>query len=90
VIRGGEVEACPGFVFNGSVGVELGAVVGGDGFDFGSLALNERDDLSIELIGGARAQLSDDEVLGFAFDQGDDAVPVMSAHDGVGLPMAES
>ena len=86
----GEVEARAGFVFDSGVGVEFGAVVGGYGFDCGLLALDERNDLSIELIGGTRAQLSDDDVFGLTFDQSDDAVPVMSAHDSVRFPMAEA
>ena len=90
MVRGREVEARAGFVFDGGVGVELGPVVGGDSSDFRSFALDEGDDLSIELVGGARAQLADDDVLGFTFDEGDDAVPVMSAHDSVRFPMAEA
>ena len=90
MIWGSEVEARTDFVFDSGVGVELGAVIGGDGFDRGPLALDERNDLPIELIGGTRAQLSDDDVFGLTLNQGDDAVPVMGAHDGVRLPMAEA
>lgn len=83
MVWSGEVEARTGFLFDGGVGVELCAVVCGDGSDCGSFALDESDDRSIELGGGARTQLSDDDVLGLSLDQGDDAVPVVGTHNGV-------
>lgn len=90
MVWGGELETRSGFVLDGGVRVEFGAVVGGDGSGGGLFALDERDDLSVEFVGGARSQLSDDDVLGLSFDQGNDAVTVMGAHDGVRFPMAEA
>ena len=90
MVWGGEVDARTGLVFDSGVGVEFGAFVGGDGFDRVPLSLDERDNFSIELVGSARAQLADNDVFGHTFDQGDDAVPAMSAHDGVRFPMAEA
>src|SRR5262245_19590796 len=37
----------------------------------------------------ASGQLFDDDVAGFALDQGEGAVSHVGAHDGVGFPMAE-
>ena len=85
-----EIEAHTGFVLDSVISVELGSVVGGDCPESVPIAFDERNDLSIELSGGARAELSDDDVLRFTLDQGDDAVTVVSAHDGIGFPMAEA
>lgn len=50
-----EVEDSAGALFDVAVAVEFGAVIGGDGFDFSNLAVNQLDDSAIEFGGCKRA-----------------------------------
>lgn len=86
----GEVESDTGLVFDMLIGMELGAVVGGNCCEGALLATDKLNDFLIELGGGPGSELPDEEVFGFSFDDGDDAVVIVGAKDGVDFPMAEA
>ncbi len=89
VMGRGEIELQTDGVLDCGIAMELGAVVGGDGAEVLGVALGQANGAVVELLCGARLELADQDVTGFALDQADDAVLVAVAHDGVDLPMAE-
>ena len=84
-----EVEAGIGVTLDVGVAVEFGAVVGGDSADGAGLALDQLRGPAAELLGGACIELTDLEVSGLAFHEGDDAGLAVAEH-GVGLPVANA
>ena len=84
----GEVEFHARLLFDVGIGVELGAIVGGDGFK-GQLALfDEMKNSSVGLLCGSGFQFADEHIARLAFDEGHDAVFITPAHDGIDLPVA--
>ncbi len=88
-MRCGEVEADAGGFFDVLVAMEFGAVIGSDCFDVVTEGIDERYHAPIESFFGSVLELADDEVAGFAFDQGNDAVLGAVAHDGIDFPVAD-
>ncbi len=85
----GEVEAGVGGALDVGVAVEFGAVVGGDGAYGVGLAQDQLDGASAELLGGPRVELSDLDVSGFSFDEGDDAGLAVAEHS-IGFPVSDA
>ena len=88
-MRGCEEEADAGGALELSVIVELGAVVGGDGFEQRWVAAHEPQSPSIGVLFGSGSELADEDVAGFALDEGQEAVLIAGADDGVDLPVAD-
>ena len=69
--------------------VELGAVVGGDGFESLRMAAHETHRAAIGVFLRSGSELADHDVAGFAVDDGDEAVVITLADDGVDLPVTD-
>ena len=85
----GEVEAGIGDALDVGVAVEFGSVVCGDGVYGAGLAVDELESPSAELVGRSRVELSDLDVPGLSFHEGDDARPAVAEHC-VGLPVSDA
>lgn len=87
MIRGSEIALDAGKVFDGLVIVELGAVVERDGVEAGF----ELSDGGSHRAGGfghvACFEFLDDEETGDTLDEGEDAVTLVGAHDGIAFPV---
>ena len=73
-MRCSEVEAGAGGFFDVLVAMEFGAVIGSDRFDAVTESIDKRYHAAIECFLGAVLELADDEVAGFALDEGHNAV----------------
>ena len=89
VVRSGEVEGHLSRTLNGSVVMELGAIVGGDGLEVLGVLPDESDSACTGLLLRPRPELTDEQVATLALDQAHDAMLAAGAHDGVDFPMAE-
>jgi len=69
--------------------VELGAIVSGDGFESLRMAAHETDGALIRVFLGTSSELADHDVAGLALDDGDEAVVIPLANDGIDLPVAD-
>lgn len=83
-----EVEFDASGVFDGCVIVELGTVICSNGSYPALLSADQLNHSAVEFSGGTCLELADDEVLSFTLHEGDDAVLVVAAHDGVDFPVA--
>jgi len=88
-MRGREEEANACGTLELSVVVELGAVVCGDSYEALRVPTHEAQSPSIGVLLGSRSELADEDVTGFAFDDGHEAVVIALADDGVDLPVAD-
>lgn len=86
VVRSGEIEGDAGGFFNLVIGMELGAVVGGDGLESPGVLHNKSDGPLIQFFFGAGLELPDQHEACAALDQRNDTVQGAS-HDGVDLPV---
>jgi len=89
VVRGSEVNVNAGSTLDFCVSVELGAVVGSDGFEPCGMSPYELDQAVVESGDGACRELSDQHEPGEPLDECDDAVGVARTDDGVHLPVTE-
>ena len=64
-----EVEGDAGGVLDRGVVVELGAVVGGDGFEQPWVAAHEAQGALVGVLFGSRSELADEDVTGFSVDE---------------------
>ncbi len=87
MIRGGEIELDSGSFFDRFVVVELGAVVERDGVEAGFELADGYGHSARGLGHVSRFEFLDDEKSGDAFDEGQDAVALVSTHDGIALPV---
>jgi hypothetical protein len=71
-MRSREEEANSGCTLDLNVVMELGAVVGGDGFETLRVPTHEAQGPSIGVLFGSRSELADQDVPGFAFDESHD------------------
>jgi hypothetical protein len=85
----GEVERSAGGSLDGRVVVELGSVIGSDGFESLRMPTHEAHGTAIRMLFGSSSELADEDVAGLAVDDGDEAVVIALADDGVDLPMAD-
>ena len=88
-MRSGEVEGNAGGSLELRVVVELGAVVRRDGFESLRMPAHEAHRTAIRMLLGTSSELADHEVTGFAVDDGDEAVLITLADDGVDLPVTD-
>src|SRR5262245_22255939 len=87
-MRGREEEANAGRTLKLNVVVELGAVVSGDGLEALRVPTHEPQSPSIGMFFGSRSEFADQDVTGFAVDEGHEAVLIPRADDGVDFPVA--
>src|SRR5262245_24331410 len=83
VMRGREEEANGGRKLKLNVVVELGAVYCGDGLEALRVPTHEPQRPSIGMFFGSRSEFADQDVTGFAVDEGHEAVLIPRADDGV-------
>jgi len=88
-MRGGEVERHTGRALELCVVVELGTVVGGDGFEALRMAAHEAHRAVIGVLLSTGSELADDDVAGFTVDNGDETVLITLANDGIDLPVTD-
>ena len=89
MIGGGEVDRYASELFDVSVAVELGAVVGGDGFEQRGMAVDELEKAVVEGCGGAIGELSDQNTARQSLDEAEDAVLAARANDRIHLPVTD-
>lgn len=68
--------------------MELGAIIGGDGFEVFGESAHQLEGSGIGLLLGTGLELADEQVPGSSLDEADDAVFGVLADDGVDLPVA--
>lgn len=75
VMRGRKVEEDSGPAFDLLVGMELGAVVGGDGLESPGVLHNKSDGPLVQFFLGAGPELADQHIAGSSLDEGHHTVP---------------
>ena len=90
VMRGGEVEGDTGRALELCVVVEFGAIVSGGGFEALRMAAHETHGALIGVFLGTSSELADHDVAGLAVDDGDEAVVITLANDGIDLPVTRA
>src|SRR6185503_13451862 len=88
-MRGREVERDTGRALELCVVVELGTVVGGDGFEALRMPAHEAHRTLISVFLGTSSELANHDVAGLAVDDGDEAVLITLADDGIDLPVTD-
>ena len=88
-MRSREVEGNAGGSLEQRVVVELGAVVGRDGFESLRMPAHETHRSVIGVFLRSGSELTDHDVAGFAVDDGDEAVLITLADDGIDLPVTD-
>ena len=89
MVGGGEVDWYASELFDVSVAVELGAVVGGDGFEQRGVAVDELEKAVVEGRGGAIGEFPDQNTARQSLDEAEDAVLAARADDGIHLPVTD-
>ena len=87
VVGRGEVELELSGLFDLFIGMELGAIVGGDGAKWSTVFFHEVDRAPGSFGSGACSQFADEHESGFAFHDADDAMLAGMADDGVDFPV---
>ncbi len=82
-----ETDAC--CLLDIAVTVEFSTVIGGDGFHVVAVRIDEGYYTAVQGLFGPVFEFADDEVAGFALDQGNDAILGVVTHDGIDLPVTD-
>ena len=90
VVGGGEVDEGAGGTLDVLVGVELGAVVEGEGVGGSRGVVDELDGAAVEGLGGTVGELAEQDEAGTTVDEGEDAGASRAAEDGVALKVTDA